>query len=115
MVTGPEFGLFMRCGPRLPGFLLGLKMDEFQRIVAEIMGPSGDSRAIERHGNAGGKEGPRFMRSESQELRTDFAILIMAAALRSTSSSVVAQQETEIRIAVCPCQSVPPHQQVPSA
>jgi hypothetical protein len=33
--------------------------------------------------------------------------------LRSTSPSCVAQ-ETLIRIAVCPCQTVPPHQAVPS-
>ena len=46
---------------------------------------------------------------------TDFAIRIIAATLRSTSSSVVAQQETDIRMAVCPRQTVPPHQQVPSA
>jgi hypothetical protein len=39
----------------------------------------------------------------------------MASALRSTSSSVVAQLETEIRMAVWFCQTVPPHQQVPSA
>lgn len=44
-----------------------------------------------------------------------FATLMMAAGLRSTSSSVVAQLETEIRIAVCPCDTVPPHQQVPSS
>lgn len=44
----------------------------------------------------------------------DFTMRIIAATLRSTSSSVVAQQETEIRIAVCPCQIVPAHQQVPS-
>jgi hypothetical protein len=31
---------------------------------------------------------------------TDFAIRIIAATLRSTSSSVVAQQETDIRMAV---------------
>ena len=45
---------------------------------------------------------------------TAFAIRIMASTLRSTSSSVVAQLETEILMAVCPCQTVPPHQQVPS-
>jgi len=39
----------------------------------------------------------------------------MAAALRSTSASVVAHEQTLIRIAVCPCQTVPPHQHVPSA
>src|ERR1051326_9126075 len=44
-----------------------------------------------------------------------FAMRIMASTLRSTSSSVVAQQETEMRMAVCPCHTVPPHQQVPSA
>src|SRR5436853_139332 len=38
----------------------------------------------------------------------------MAARLRSTSASVVAHDETLMRIAVWPCQSVPPHQQVPS-
>jgi hypothetical protein len=42
------------------------------------------------------------------------ATLIMAAALRSTSSFVVAQLDTLIRIADCPCHCVPPHQQVPS-
>jgi hypothetical protein len=42
------------------------------------------------------------------------AILIIAVTLRSTSSSVVAQLDTLIRIAVCPCHCVPPHQQVPS-
>jgi hypothetical protein len=36
------------------------------------------------------------------------AIRIMAAALRSTSSSVVAQLETLMRIAVWPCHWVPP-------
>ena len=38
----------------------------------------------------------------------------MAARLSSTSASVVAQLETEMRIAVWPCQFVGPHQQVPS-
>src|SRR5487761_1938704 len=38
----------------------------------------------------------------------------IAARLRSTSSSVVAQFDTLMRIAVRPCHSVPPHQQVPS-
>ena len=37
-----------------------------------------------------------------------------AAALPSTSLGVVAQLETEIRIAARPCQTVPPTQQVPS-
>jgi hypothetical protein len=39
----------------------------------------------------------------------------MAARLRSTSSIVVAQLDTLMRIAVRPCQTVGPHQQVPSA
>ena len=39
----------------------------------------------------------------------------IAAMLASTSTSRVAQDETLIRIAVRPCQTVPPHQQVPSA
>ena len=34
--------------------------------------------------------------------------------LRSTSSSVVAHEQTLIRMAVRPCQTVPPHQHVPS-
>ena len=44
-----------------------------------------------------------------------FAIRIIAATLRSTSASVVAQQETLMRMAVRPCQTVTPHQQVPSS
>ncbi len=43
------------------------------------------------------------------------AILIIAAKLRSTSSSVVVQFEMLIRIAARPCHCVPPHQQVPSS
>jgi hypothetical protein len=43
------------------------------------------------------------------------AMRVMAARLRSTSGSVVAQDETLMRIAVLPCQTVPPHQQVPSS
>lgn len=39
----------------------------------------------------------------------------MAAMLRSTSASVVAQEETLMRMAVRPCQTVMPAQQVPSA
>ena len=39
----------------------------------------------------------------------------IAARLRSTSSSVVAHDDTLMRIAVRPCQTVPPHQHVPSA
>ena len=39
----------------------------------------------------------------------------IAARLSSTSSSVVAHDETLMRMAVWPCQTVPPHQQVPSA
>jgi hypothetical protein len=38
----------------------------------------------------------------------------IAAKLISTSASVVAQDETLMRIAVLPCQTVDPHQQVPS-
>ena len=53
-------------------------------------------------------------RFEADAPFTAFAIRIMASTLRSTSSSVVAQLETEILMAVCPCQTVPPHQQVPS-
>src|SRR5271157_619785 len=39
---------------------------------------------------------------------------IMASRLRSTSSGVVAQEETLMRMAVRPCQVVGPHQQAPS-
>ena len=39
----------------------------------------------------------------------------IAAAERSTSASVVAQPDTEMRIASRPCQTVPPTQHVPSA
>ena len=42
------------------------------------------------------------------------AIRKIAARLRFTSASVVAQDDTLMRIAVWPCQTVPPHQQVPS-
>ena len=38
------------------------------------------------------------------------AMRIIAATLRSTSASVVDQQETLIRMAVRPCQTVTPHQ-----
>jgi hypothetical protein len=43
------------------------------------------------------------------------AAFSIAAKLRSTSSWVVAQDETLIRMAVCPCQTVEPHQHIPSA
>jgi hypothetical protein len=39
----------------------------------------------------------------------------IAARLRSTSSLVVAKLDTLMRMAVHPCQTVEPHQQVPSA
>jgi hypothetical protein len=40
---------------------------------------------------------------------------VIAARLRSTSVSVVVQEEMLIRIAVFPCQTVDPHQHVPSS
>lgn len=43
-----------------------------------------------------------------------FAILIIASKLSLTSASVVDQLQTLIRIAVLPCHTVTPHQQVPS-
>ena len=46
---------------------------------------------------------------------TSLATRIIAARLSSTSSSVVAHELTLMRIAVRPCQTVPPHQHVPSA
>src|SRR5260370_18501839 len=45
--------------------------------------------------------------------RQSFAMRIITSRLRSTSVSVVAQEDTLIRIAVFPRQTVPPHQQVP--
>lgn len=48
-------------------------------------------------------------------LRTSSATRTMAARLRSTSSSVVAHDDTLMRMAVCPCHTVPPTQHVPSA
>lgn len=56
---------------------------------------------------------PRFLEEipYASDLR---ATRIMAAALFSTSSSVVAHEHKLIRIAVCFCHTVPPHQQVPS-
>lgn len=56
----------------------------------------------------------RFLECHMKAYLAAFAILIIAATLRSTSSSVVAQHDTEMRMALCPCHSVPPHQQVPS-
>ena len=40
------------------------------------------------------------------------AMRSIASKLFSTSASVVAHDDTLIRIAVCPCQTVAPHQQV---
>ncbi len=44
-----------------------------------------------------------------------FAIRSIASKLLSTSASVVAHDETLIRIAARPCQTVGPHQHVPSS
>ena len=57
-------------------------------------------------------EGERISRDSALYPR---AIRMIASRLLSTSASVVAQLETLIRIAVFPCQTVPPHQHVPSA
>src|SRR5437773_7201700 len=46
---------------------------------------------------------------------TPAATRSIASKLRSTSSSVVAQEETLMRMAVRPCQTVAPAQHVPSA
>src|SRR5262249_11717932 len=43
------------------------------------------------------------------------AIRNIASRLRSTSASVVAHEDTLIRIAWRPCHTVPPHQHVPSS
>ncbi len=53
--------------------------------------------------------------SEQGNGHVDPARRTMAASERSTSSSVVAHDETLMRIAARPCHTVPPHQQVPSA
>jgi hypothetical protein len=65
------------------------------------------------------QRGVQFESSPGSDTHDDegfptFAILRMAARLCSTSSSVVTQFDTLIRIAVRPCHCVPPHQQVPS-
>src|ERR1700675_246654 len=48
-------------------------------------------------------------------LRHSPAMRTIACRLRSTSASVVAHEDTLILMAVSPCQTVPPHQQVPSS
>ena len=58
------------------------------------------------------KASKRLRRQGAYTLR---ATLIIASTLRSTSASVVAHDETLIRMAVRPCQTVTPHQHVPSA
>src|SRR5580704_9012782 len=58
-------------------------------------------------------------RKQRRELHGNYApcspaVLSIAAILSSTSSSVVAHEETLMRIAARPCHTVPPHQHVPS-
>lgn len=65
---------------------------------------SGAGRAGHAHGS--GPEGA------SQPVEAN--ALRIASTERSTSSSVVVQFETEMRMRRCPCQVVPPSQQVPS-
>ena len=69
----------------------------------------------ERRGRAAGGVGARRAPSGLRALRADPRDPRMASRLRSTSSSVVAQDDTLMRIAVRPCQTVMPHQHVPSA
>src|SRR5262249_30553398 len=59
--------------------------------------------------------GARGCLGEGHTLECRCAAARIAAADRSTSSSVVRQLETEMRIACSPSQSVPPSQQVPSS
>src|ERR1051325_7029203 len=54
-------------------------------------------------------------RPEVGPYRVPRARRMIASALRSTSAVVVAQELTLMRIAVRPCQTVTPAQQVPSA
>jgi hypothetical protein len=57
-----------------------------------------------------------FTENHALDHQTRFlASRIIASRLRSTSVSVVAHEDTLIRIAVFPCHTVPPHQHVPSA
>src|SRR6185312_44561 len=100
------------CGDRR-GHLDSLSPCETARVTVR-MGPMlGGGRCV-----AGGRL-DRF-RGQALQLRLELlgvlsrATRSMASRLRSTSSSVVAQLLTLMRMAVRPCHTVPPHQQVPS-
>lgn len=111
MVTGntwPKTCLEIRCAFCAQGFSKAPVYNFWlcqQVCSAAIL--SNDSRT-------GFRPGPSSAFSKNQLALTAWAIRIIVSALRSTSWSVVAQLETEIRIAVCPCHTVPPHQQAPS-
>jgi hypothetical protein len=78
------------------------------------------SELVDRH-EQGVREGrPTWFHCKNQHpfalaRRTSSATRTIAARLRSTSSSVVAHDDTLMRMAVCPCHTVPPTQHVPSA
>ena len=59
-------------------------------------------------------EGSGEKENDMDDYASSRATRIIASRLRSTSASVVAHDDTLMRMAVCPCQVVPPHQQVPS-
>ena len=71
---------------------------------------SAPSLIIARPANRGSSE----KENDVDDYASSRATRIMVSRLRSTSASVVAHDDTLMRMAVCPCQVVPPHQQVPS-
>ena len=72
----------------------------------------GDEQDCE-HGQLPGSDGPGQRRTG--RLLPPAAARMIASTERSTSSAVVAQFETEMRIAAIPCQVVPLNQHVPSS
>ena len=63
-----------------------------------------------------GSRGVRgYARAGTPSRVTSLAMRTIASRLRSTSASVVAEDETLMRMAVFPCHSVIPHQHVPSS
>ena len=83
-----------------------LKIGHAEAEIAAIA----PSLIIARPANGGSGEKENDM-DDYASLR---ATRIIASRMRSTSASVVAHDDTLMRMAVCPCQVVPPHQQVPS-
>src|SRR5258708_5380025 len=78
-------------------------------VISEPTGKEGQPRRAQKRGIT------LTVQSNQPQVLPSFAILTIALRLSAASSSVVAQLETLMRMAVCPCHCVPPHQQVPSA